>query len=54
MPDVFDANRLMIVTHRWLLVEGPIQNVDGVVHIRAKRIEPLGISAASFPSHDFH
>jgi len=38
MPDIFDAHRLLIVSERWLLVEGPIQNVDNVIHVRAKRI----------------
>jgi error-prone DNA polymerase len=54
MPDIFDANRLLIVGTRWLMIEGPIQNVDNVIHVRAKRIQPLGFSAASIPSHDFH
>jgi error-prone DNA polymerase len=54
MPDVFDSHRLLIVSERWLLVEGPIQNVDNVIHVRASRIEKLGFSAASVPSHDFH
>jgi error-prone DNA polymerase len=54
MPDVFDANKLLIVGTRWLLIEGPIQNVDNVIHVRATRIQPLGFSAASIPSHDFH
>jgi error-prone DNA polymerase len=54
MADVFDANRLLIVSNRWLLVEGPIQNVDNVIHVRALRIEPLAFTAASVPSHDFH
>ncbi len=54
MADIFDANRLLIISNRWLLVEGPIQNVDNVIHVRAKRIVPLGFSDASIPSHDFH
>ena len=54
MADIFDANRLSIVSNRCLLIEGPIQNVDNVIHVRARRIEPLGFSAASAPSHDFH
>ena len=54
MPDIFDANRVLIVTERWLLVEGLIQNVDNVIHVRAKRIEPLGFSEVPIPSHDFH
>jgi error-prone DNA polymerase len=54
MPDMFDENRLTVVSNRWLLVEGPIQNVDNVIHVRAKRIEALGFAMASVASHDFH
>jgi error-prone DNA polymerase len=54
MPDIFDANRLLILGSRWLMIEGPIQNVDNVIHVRATKIGPLGFSAASIPSHDFH
>ena len=35
MADIFDANRLLIISNRWLLVEGPVQNVDNVIHVRA-------------------
>lgn len=38
MPDIFDAHRMVILSSGWLMVEGPIQNVDCVIHIRAKRI----------------
>jgi len=54
MPDVFDKYRLTIVTEPYLLIEGKIQNVDGVIHILAReveRMEPLTPVAAS---HDFH
>jgi hypothetical protein len=44
MPDVFDANRLLIISNRWLLVEGPIQNVDKLIHVRAKRIVPIAMA----------
>jgi error-prone DNA polymerase len=54
MADMFDENRLTIVSNRWLLIEGPVQNVDNVIHVRAKRAEPLGFSMAAVASHDFH
>lgn len=54
MVDMFDANRLLIVSNRWLLVEGPVQNVDNVIHVRAKRIDPLEFVVPFVPSHDFH
>ena len=54
MPDVFEQYKLAIVNHPFLLVEGVIQNVDSVIHVRATRLEPLHPFAASPPSHDFH
>jgi error-prone DNA polymerase len=54
MPDVFDRYKLTIVNHPFLIVEGVIQNVDSVIHVRASRVEPLRPMTASPPSHDFH
>jgi error-prone DNA polymerase len=54
MAEMFDANRLTIVGNKWLLVEGTVQNVDNVIHVRARKIEPLGFAMASIASHDFH
>jgi hypothetical protein len=37
----------------FLLVEGILQNIDGVTSVKAERVEPLaGLPAAD--SHDFH
>jgi len=36
------------------LIEGPLQNQDGVVHVKAQRIVPLDITSADIRSHDFH
>ena len=54
MSEMFDADRTMLVSQPWLLVEGPIQNIDKVIHIRAKRIEPLPFQPIKSASHDFH
>jgi len=35
-------------------VEGVIQNVDSVIHIRAAKIAPLQPLTAGPQSHDFH
>jgi len=54
MPDVFSDQRLDILSHPWVMVEGRMQNVDNVTHIMAEHVsglaDPLGISSAS---HDF-
>jgi error-prone DNA polymerase len=55
MPDLFKEQQLKILTHPWVMVEGQMQNVDGVVHILAKQVfpltNPLDLGAHS---HDFH
>jgi len=52
-PDVFERYRLMLVEESFLLVEGVLQNVDGVISVKAARLEPLAALAA-IESHDFH
>ncbi len=53
-PDIFERDRVVVTRSRFLLIAGPLQNQDGVIHVKAKRIEPLGITAAPVRSHDFH
>ena len=53
-PDVFEQNRIIVTRNRFLLIEGPLQNQDGVVHVKAQRITPLDITSADIRSHDFH
>jgi error-prone DNA polymerase len=54
MPQVFEQQRLTILGNPWLLVEGQIQNVDRVVHVRAEAIRALEHPQIVVPSHDFH
>ena len=53
-PQLFDKNRLTVVDHPFLLIEGTLQNQDNVVSVKAKRIQPLSFKVAAAPSHDFH
>ncbi len=53
-PQLFDKNRLVVVDHPFLLIEGTLQNQDNVVSVKAKRIRPLSFKVAATPSHDFH
>jgi error-prone DNA polymerase len=41
MPDLYDACKLTVIGARFILVEGVLQNVDNVVHLRAETIEQL-------------
>jgi error-prone DNA polymerase len=52
--ELFADNRLVVLGSPWLLVEGPVQNVDSVIHIRAKKIRKLDFDPIATASHDFH
>jgi error-prone DNA polymerase len=54
-PDLFQEHRAVIQTAGLLLVEGPVQNQEGVIHVRGRRFHelPLDPNAALPPSHDF-
>jgi error-prone DNA polymerase len=52
-PDLFDRERLVVVRQPFLLVEGVLQHQDGVLSVRAERLQ--GINAgASVDAHDFY
>jgi error-prone DNA polymerase len=53
-PDLFERNRLVVTRHRFLLIDGQLQNNDGVVHVKAQHIAPLELTEAATASHDFH
>ena len=54
MPDVFDRERSTILNNPYLVIEGEMQNIDGVLTVRAARFEPLHLAEEAVPSHDFH
>jgi error-prone DNA polymerase len=53
-PELYEQNRSLVTYAKFLLVEGALQNVDKVIHIRAKHIEELAVTAAPMQSHDWH
>jgi error-prone DNA polymerase len=53
-PDVLDRNRATIIQGKFLLFEGPLQNVDNVIHVKAARVEEIAVLHAAPPSRDFH
>ncbi len=40
-PDLFEKRRLVITEESFLIIEGEVQNSDGVVLIKAQKIKPL-------------
>ena len=53
-PDVYERNRVVVTSGKILLVEGTLQNQDGVVSVKASAVSHLALSAVDVRSHDFH
>jgi len=53
-PDLLQKNRVLLISERFLMIEGILQNQDNVIHIRAEKISPLRVTRAETSSHDFH
>jgi error-prone DNA polymerase len=53
-PDVLERNRATIIQGKFLLFDGPLQNVDNVIHVKAASVEEIAIMHAAPPSRDFH
>ena len=53
-PDLYERERLTVVRSKFLLVDGILQNQDGVIHVKATRLTALVDSAVELRSHDFH
>jgi len=53
-PDFYERERVLVSRGRFLLVEGPLQNQDNVIHVKAMRMTALFDSALELRSHDFH
>ncbi len=54
-PPLFEARRMVITEEAFLLIEGRVQNVENVIHVRAEKIERLEHGQlAGGGSHDFH
>ena len=53
-PDLYERERLVVTRSKFVLVEGPLQNQDTVIHIKARHIQPLAFGNLEVSSHDFH
>ena len=43
MPDMFEKHRVTAVQSPYLLIEGPVQNVEGVIHVQARRMGGISL-----------
>ena len=53
-PDLYERERTVVTRSKFLFAEGPLQNQDGVVHVKATRIAALSDHSLELRSHDFH
>ena len=53
-PDLFERDRLVVTGSTFILAEGPLQNQDGVIHVKATGLQTLTELALEVRSHDFH
>ncbi|MCU1253635.1 MAG: polymerase alpha subunit [Edaphobacter sp.] len=53
-PDLYERDRLVVTQSKFLLVEGLLQNQDGVIHVKASRLSALTSNGLDLRSHDFH
>ena len=50
----FEKHRLLVTQERYLVVEGPVQNQHGTIHLIARHVEALVSGQTHTPgSHDF-
>jgi error-prone DNA polymerase len=52
-PDLFDRERMVVVRQPFLIVDGVLQHQDGVLSVRAERVEGIE-GAASIDAHEFY
>jgi error-prone DNA polymerase len=52
-PQAFRRFRVPLHASPLVLIEGPLQNVDGVIHVRVRRLEPLAAGGDLPESHDY-
>ena len=53
-PDLYERDRMVVTHSKFILAEGPLQNQDGVIHVKATRLQTLSDLALEVRSHDFH
>ena len=53
-PDLFASDRLTIVEEPLLIVDGVLQNQDGVTSVRAEQVQAMRGVDVDFDAHDFY
>ena len=53
-PPLFEKEHTTVVRRSFLIVRGTLQNQDGVISVKAGRVEPFVFLQTKMSSHDFH
>jgi error-prone DNA polymerase len=53
-PDLYERERLVVTRSKFIVVEGPLQNQDNVIHVKATHLRPLFDQTLEVRSHDFY
>jgi error-prone DNA polymerase len=53
-PDLFARDRMVIIEEPFLVVEGVLQNQDGVIAVRAEAVQGMRGVDIDFDAHDFY
>ncbi len=62
-PDILEQNRMLILSEKFLMLEGTLQNQEGVISVKVQRVaamreaydaDTIDVTDADVRSHDFH
>jgi len=62
-PDLLEQNRVLVISEKFLLLEGVLQKQEGVISVKVERLAPMreaypaesiDVTDADVRSHDFH
>ncbi len=53
-PELYERERVVVTRGHFLMVEGKLQNEDGVVHVRAEGLQVMEMGQLEVMSRDFH
>jgi len=62
-PDILEQNRVLLLSEKFLLLEGVLQKQEGVISVKVERVAPMreaydadkvDVTDADVRSHDFH
>jgi error-prone DNA polymerase len=53
-PDLYERERSIVENCKFIIAEGPLQNQDGVIHVKAVRLRSMFDQTLEVHSHAFH